>query len=70
MLLAALARAVSQFPWLNCISLVPFQRRISKYPVVAKIVRDKRFFALGGHVGTLDNYVGVQIDVDWNMTGS
>ena len=43
---------------------------IIKYPVVAKIVRDKRFFALGGHVGTLDNYVGVQIDVDWNMTGS
>ena len=47
-----------------------FVRHISKYPVVAKIVRDKRFFALGGHVGTLDNYFGVQTDVDWNMTGS
>ena len=47
-----------------------FVRHISKYPVLAKIVRDKRFFALGGHLDTLDKYVGVQTDVEWNMTGS
>ena len=44
-----------------------FQRHISKYPVVAKIVRDKRFFALGGHVGTLDNYFGVQSKLARNL---